>query len=148
MTALIAVLKWKSCSRSSVTRRIVSWIVRRKARAGSVVWAGTVVALAGWGGAGGGAPPPPPDLIQVSEDEAPDAVQEAARALDAVLVPVEILLGRRREEREEARGVGAERPDQVVGIDHVALGLRHLGAVLDDHALREERGERLVHLHE
>src|SRR3546814_15802233 len=64
------------------------------------------------------------------------------------LVPVEVLLGRRGEEREQTRGVGAKRPDEVVGIDHVALRLGHLGAVLDDHALREQRLEGLVDLHE
>ena len=35
ITALIAVLKWKSCSMSWVTFRIVSWITRRKARPAS-----------------------------------------------------------------------------------------------------------------
>src|SRR5206468_3457117 len=58
--------------------------------------------------------------------------------------PVEVLLGRRLEEAEEARRVGSVAFDQVVGVDHVALRLAHLGAVLDDHTLREEVAERLV----
>ena len=37
MVALIAVLKWKSPSISSVTRLIVSWIVRRNATPAGVV---------------------------------------------------------------------------------------------------------------
>ena len=65
-----------------------------------------------------------------------------------MVVPVEVLLGRRGEEREQARGVGAERADQLVGVHDVALGLGHLRAILDDHPLGEERRERLVHPHE
>ena len=79
-------------------------------------------------------------------DKTPDAVQEARGALDAAVVPVEVLLRRGREEREEARGVGPVATDEVVGVHHVALGLRHLGPVLDDHALREEGEKGLVHL--
>src|SRR6266850_3846956 len=56
MIAAIAVLEWNSRSMSSVTRRMVSWIVRRNVC--SVV--GTVAALERSGGAlGGGASPPP-----------------------------------------------------------------------------------------
>ena len=77
-------------------------------------------------------------------DEAPDPVEEPGGALDSAVVPVQILLGRRREEGEQAGGVGPVAPDQLVRVDHIALRLRHLRAVLDDHALRQERGEGLV----
>ena len=55
------------------------------------------------------------------------------RALDAGVVPVERLLGRRREHDEQARRVGAVAVDQVLRIDAVALGLAHLqhAAVFD-----------------
>ena len=140
MMALMAVLKWKSLSMSSVTRSIVSWIDAPERR----------------GPRRTGCPACRParlrrHLAQLGEvplDEPPDAVEEARRPFHAVVVPVEVLLGRRREEREEPRGVGPEAPDEVVGVHHVALRLRHLGAVLDDHPLREQGRERLVDLDE
>ena len=63
-----------------------------------------------------------------------------------MVVPLEIFLRRRGKEREQPGGVGAQGTDDVVGVDDVALGLRHLRAVLDDHALAQQRRERLVHL--
>ena len=32
----------------------------------------------------------------------------------------------------------------MVGVDHVALRFRHLGAALDHHALRQQAGERFI----
>src|SRR5215510_2828089 len=75
------------------------------------------------------------DFLGVSEHEPPDAVQEPRAAFHAVIVPVEVLFGRRGKQREEAGGVGAEGPDEIVRIHDVALRLRHLRAILDDHAL-------------
>ena len=46
--------------------------------------------------------------------------------------------------RVHARGVGAVAGHHVVGRNHVALRLGHLGAVFDDHALREQPPRRLV----
>src|SRR5881296_131465 len=151
MIAAIAVLKWNSRSMSSVTRRMVSWMARRKARPASVVGVGTVAALArsggalgGGGGGSGGGGLAPPELGQMSDDEAPDAVQEARGALDALVVPLQIFFRRRREKLEQAPGVSTVLlADEIVG-DHVALRLRHLRAVLDDYALAEQRRERLV----
>ena len=89
-----------------------------------------------------------PELIQMREDEPPQPVQEARRALDPLVVPLQILFRRRREQLEQAAGVGAVLlADEVVG-HHVALRLGHLGAVLDDHALAEQRHEGLVDLRE
>ncbi len=87
-------------------------------------------------------------LVVMSLDKSPHPIQKPARAFDAVVVPVEVLLRRRREQREEPGGVGAEGPDEVVGIHDVALGLRHLGPVLDDHPLAQQGPERLVDLGE
>ena len=77
-------------------------------------------------------------------DEPPDAAEEAAHPLDPLIAPVEVALGRRREQAEEARRVGAVAPDEVVGVDHVPLRLAHLRAVLDHHPLGEQPAERLV----
>ncbi|ABA48399.1 hypothetical protein BURPS1710b_3452 [Burkholderia pseudomallei 1710b] len=62
----------------------------------------------------------------VREAERPHAAQKAARAVDARAGPLELLLGRRREHREKARGVGAVMVDQHLRIDAVVLRLRHL----------------------
>ena len=79
-----------------------------------------------------------------TSDDAPQAMQEARRPLDALIAPVEVALGWRREDTEEARRVGAVALDEIVGLDRVALRLAHLGAVLDHHPLREQVHERLV----
>ena len=77
-----------------------------------------------------------------------DAGEEAADAFDAGVLPVEIAVGRRGEERVHAGGVGAVFRDHVVGRDDVAEALRHFRAVLDDHALGEQALGRLVVFHE
>ena len=41
--------------------------------------------------------------VEAALDETPDAAEESVRAFDAALGPVEVLLGRRGEEDEEAR---------------------------------------------
>ena len=76
--------------------------------------------------------------MRVARDEAIEAAQEALNAGDAVFLPIEIAIGRGREERIKARGVGPELRDHVVGRNHVAEILRHLGAVFDHHALCEQ----------
>ena len=76
--------------------------------------------------------------------EPPEPAEEAAHPLDALIAPVEIALGRRREQAEEPRGVRPVALDERVGVDDVALRLAHLGAVLDDHPLGQQAAERLV----
>ena len=51
---------------------------------------------------------------------------------------------RRGEEREQTRGIGAVNVGHVIGVDDVAFRLRHLGAIRDHHALREQLAHRLV----
>ena len=119
----IDVLKCQRESKSSVTLRMV-WCSFRRMRAS----AGPCAAVA----------------AGVARDEAVDAAEEAVHALDAGVLPVHVFLGRRGEQDEEARGVGAVALGGVVGADHVALGLGHLRAVLDHHALREEARGGLV----
>src|SRR5207245_3629392 len=50
----------------------------------------------------------PPELVRVRQREPPHPVQEARRALDAVIVPVEIPLGGRRRTREDTRRGSSE----------------------------------------
>ena len=75
-----------------------------------------------------------------------DPVEEARGPLHALGVPFQVTLRRGGEQGEQPHRVGAVLLDQVVRVDHVAFRFRHLGAVLDDHALGEQVGERLVHL--
>ena len=63
----------------------------------------------------------------------PDALEELGRRLDPILRPDHVALGRRIREHEPARGIGAEALDDLVGIDDVALGLRHLLDRADRH---------------
>src|SRR2546426_11578433 len=76
MIAAIAVLKWNSRSMSSVTRRMVSWMARRKARPASVVVGGTVAALAQSGGALGGGVSPPPSAVTCPTAKRPTRVTQ------------------------------------------------------------------------
>src|SRR5277367_961947 len=98
-------------------------------------------------------------LVSISGDRLPDsrsclhhksiyASQEAAYPGDAVLLPIEIAVRRRGEERVHTRGVSAVASDHVIGRNDVAFRLRHLRAVLDDHALGEEALYGLVVLDE
>ena len=53
-------------------------------------------------------------------------------------------LGRRGEQGEQARRIGAVLVRDLVGRHHVAFRLRHLRAVADHHALREQLAHRFV----
>ena len=86
------------------------------------------------------------ELVEAALDETPDAAEESVRAFDAALGPVEVLLRRRGEEDEEARRVGSVFLDYFIGVYDVAERLRHLGPVLDDHALRQQPLEGLAHI--
>ena len=59
-------------------------------------------------------------------------------ALNPSLLPVEVPIRRRCEQAVHARGIGAKARHHIVRRDHVAEALRHLGAILDHHALREQ----------
>ena len=130
MIAESAVLNWKRAM-SSPTRRIDTCIARRKRRR---------VRVAGRRDAAGSRAGHLGELV----DEPPDARQEAPHALDALVGPLEVLLGRRHEQDVGAQRVGAEPLDDVLGRDDVALGLGHGGAVELHHALGEQVRERLV----
>ncbi len=56
------------------------------------------------------------------------------RAFDAGVVPLQRLLGRRREHHEQSGGVGAVAVDQRLRVDAVALGLRHRRHLVLDRA--------------
>ena len=82
--------------------------------------------------------------LKVSQHQPVHFVQEARRAVHALVAPLQIPLRRRRKQAEEPHGVGAVALDELVGVDHVALGFRHLGAVFNHHALGEQVGEGFV----
>jgi hypothetical protein len=82
--------------------------------------------------------------LRVFGDQTPGAVQELERTFHGAIVPLGIFFGRPDEQRVDALGVGAVLRDERVGRHHVALVLRHLGAVLGDHALGKQALERLV----
>ena len=58
-------------------------------------------------------------------DEPPQPLDEFGRALDALLRPDHVALGRRIGEDEPARRIGAEGRDDLVRIDRIALRFRH-----------------------
>src|SRR5450432_807048 len=89
-----------------------------------------------------------PLLGDVARGETVGAAQETGDAFGALGAPVDFSFGRTGEEYEHAGGIGAELLGQHVGAHHVALGLRHLGAFGDHHALREESPGGLVVLDE
>ena len=73
--------------------------------------------------------------------QAPQPLEETPGALDTFLGPDHVAFGRRIREHEPPRRIGTERTDDVVGIDGVALRLRHLldGADLDRRPCRDQR---------
>src|SRR5579884_466440 len=72
------------------------------------------------------------------------AAQEAVHAFDPGVVPIEIFLRRRGEERKQASRVGAVLIDDGLRIDYISLVLGHFGAFTDDHALREQALHRFA----
>src|SRR5690625_976475 len=81
--------------------------------------------------------------------DAPDAVEEAGDALDALRVPGAALVPWAYEHQVGTYGIGAVPPDQVVRIDDVAARLRHLFIVgPQDHPLVAQLQERLSAFHE
>ena len=62
------------------------------------------------------------------------------------VAPVKILFRGRRKKDKEAAGVGAVALDNIIGRDHVSLGLGHLRPVLVDHTLGQEAAEGLLRL--
>ncbi len=76
--------------------------------------------------------------------ESPQPREEAMDPLDALVGPVGVLVGRADEQDVAAGRVRAEPFDDRGRRDDVAPGLAHLRAVLRDHALGEQRLERLL----
>src|SRR5207302_9283314 len=80
----------------------------------------------------------------VAHDEAIQAPKKPVYTFYTRLLPVEVAVWGRSEERVHARGIGPEAGDHLVERDHVAFALRHLRAIFDHHALGEEMKDRLV----
>ena len=74
----------------------------------------------------------------------PQPLQEAVTTLNAIIRPLQRLFRWSGEHHEEAHGIGAVFLEQCLGVDSIALGLRHFGAVLVHHALRQQVGEWLI----
>ena len=130
------------CSKSSVTRAIVWCVLRRKARA-----AGAEAISVRWCGL-------PLRWIRKTFVPAPNhrvnAPQKSDRAFDPAFRPAQFVFNRRGKQNEQARRIGAERCNHLVGIDAVAETLRHrlpfVSAfdAIRDHALRQQSLHRLV----
>ena len=84
------------------------------------------------------------DRLRPVIDDAPNAEEKTEAALEPGVGPLDFLLRRRDEHHVQTQRVGAVLLHHVVGIDDVALRLRHDVAVLHQHALREQALERLV----
>ena len=132
ITAAIAVLK-ANRRRSPLTLSIAQCALRSSSRS----------APAGALGTGSSAFGGPASLGGLGR-QPPQPAEEAVHPLDALVGPVGVLVGRADEQDVAARGVGADALDDRGGRDDVAPRLAHLGAVLRDHALREQRLERLL----
>ncbi len=76
-------------------------------------------------------------------DDTPQAMEKARRALDARVLPLDVVLGGAYEEDVEPQRVGAVAIQVLVGLHRVALRLGHLGAEAVDHPLRVQAQERL-----
>ena len=117
---------------SRVTRRMVSWVLRRSARSGAV--------SVGDGDRRGRRPPPARHCWATRQTPG----QPAVAAVEAGVAPLDFLLGRGDEHHVEPQRVGADLLQHRVGIDDVALRLRHHVAVLQHHPLGEQVRERLA----
>ena len=73
-----------------------------------------------------------------------DTAEKAAHAGHAIFLPVKIAVRRRGEQGIGPRGVRPKARNHLVGRDHIALRLGHLGAVSNHHSLAEEPLHRLV----
>ena len=58
--------------------------------------------------------------VGIAVDDAIDAGKEAPHALHALILPVQIAIRRRGEQRKHASGVGAVSFNQILWADHVA----------------------------
>jgi hypothetical protein len=69
-------------------------------------------------------------------------LRKRVRAFDALVRPGQVAFGRSREEDEQAGRIGAVFGDDFFRRYDVALGLTHLAAVEEDHALCQQAFER------
>src|SRR3954454_7030791 len=82
--------------------------------------------------------------VCITRDKAVKASQEAIDAGNTVLLPIKIAIRRRGKEGIETRGISAVLRYHTIGRNDIAQAFRHLSALFDDHALREEASGRLV----
>ena len=90
-----------------------------------------------------------PGVIRAALAEIPDTVEEALRALDGLVGPGNGLLKVADEHDVQAHGICAVLIDDIIGVDDVAAGLRHLLAALaEDHAVAGALLIRLLGRHD
>ena len=141
--AASAVLKWKRWPMSTVA--FCDHLVGLHQQ-GALARASSAASSAGplAGGAAARRPRRQQPLVDGVGHLPPHPAQEAVHALDALVVPLGVALGRAHEEHVAAHRVGAVLAHHLVGAHHVALALGHLGALVVDHALGEQVLERLL----
>ena len=85
------------------------------------------------------------DALDVA-DQAPQALRLLECALNASLGPDHIALGRRIGQHEPPRRVGAVSRDDLIRVDGIALGLRHLlvRTDLDRRVAGKQKGAAIV----
>ena len=81
-------------------------------------------------------------------NQTPQAFEKAESAFHARVVPLQRLLRGCREHHEQAHCVGTVFLDHFLRVHGVALGLGHLGAVFEHHALTQQLLEGLVGFHQ
>ena len=86
-------------------------------------------------------------IFEVVEDT-PYTAQEAERTFYALIAPFKVAVNRSSEQDEESCRIRTIFANDFFRRNHVALGLTHLGAVFQDHALREQVGERFIKVYE
>ena len=74
----------------------------------------------------------------------PQPFQEAISAVHTAVGPFQTLVRGRGKHHIQAHGIGTVLFDHAFGVDSITNRLRHLGAVFQHHALRQQALERLV----
>ena len=87
------------------------------------------------------------DFILKNLHNAPYTLQEAGSTSHALIAPIQVAVNRCRKQDKEACRIRTILGDNLLRRNHVALGLGHLAAILQHHALSQEVGKRLGEVH-
>ena len=83
-------------------------------------------------------------VVDMSICQLPQALEKTMRTLHTGVHPFQRLLGRRGKHGEQAYRVGTVTINKPLRVNGVALRFRHLGAVLQHHALSQQTGKRFI----